>query len=354
MSYREQRAAAAPPKGAKPLSHKLYFCGGRGASGEPLGTGERFTPEVGAPRVNLATGKVDDGVFAQCVALAPMWQHRWGAAGCSVGGQLYVFGGYDGKMLERSAECYTAATGQWEALPSMDKRRSQASATAVWEKVYMSGGFDGLGELDSVLCFDTVKREWSELPPMKTRRVDHALVAIYSNLYAVGGSEDGISLPAFERFNLEPDLAQGEEPAWEELPPMMEARRGAAVCAIRTMVWVCGGHTGTRVLNTVEMYDQRTKVWEVRASMCELRFGAFASFMGEQLYVCGGHNGERPLSSIERYNFESQTWTIVVEILEPRSMAVAGLLDNPARDPLAFSQDGEELPEGERRGDGLP
>merc|ERR1719401_2360470 len=117
-------------------------------------------------------------------------------------------------------------------------------------------------------------------------------------LYAIGGAAEGDTLASVARLNLDPDLAEGEAHAWEEMPPLSERRRGAAAAFVRGAAWGCGGHSGTRCLRSVESFDPRFGVWQTRAPLKEPRVGAAAVYLGDKLYVLGGHNGERALASV--------------------------------------------------------
>lgn len=316
--------------GAAPLLVKLFVAGGRDHGGRPLDSVDRFTAEVGKPRVNMATGQVADGSFAKWEALPAMSQRRYGAAAAAVEGKLFVFGGYDGVLLQRSAEELDTTRGTWEALPSMPEERAQAGATAVFDRIFLCGGFGGGEELASVHMFDSTSRTWpvQRIPPMLRRRVDLAAVSVGYLLFAIGGSSEGESLASVEKLNLQPDLADGEENAWQEIPPMSEARRGAAAAVMRGLIWVCGGHTGSRCLNSTETFDPRHVEWMSRAPMTEPRFGASAVCMGEKLYVIGGHSGERALASMERYTVDAQKWEAMPDLPSARSVAVAAQVTN--------------------------
>merc|ERR1740129_1869436 len=107
-------------------------------SGRPMPTCERFTPEIGCPRLNMATNEVTEGRFAIWQRVPDMLACRWSATAAGIGGKLYVLGGYDGDSLLSTGEQYDNETRAWEPLPKMNQRRSQAAAAAVVDKVYVS------------------------------------------------------------------------------------------------------------------------------------------------------------------------------------------------------------------------
>eukprot|EP00405_Crypthecodinium_cohnii_P018662 CAMPEP_0206472898 /NCGR_PEP_ID=MMETSP0324_2-20121206/32512_1 /ASSEMBLY_ACC=CAM_ASM_000836 /TAXON_ID=2866 /ORGANISM="Crypthecodinium cohnii, Strain Seligo" /LENGTH=385 /DNA_ID=CAMNT_0053947661 /DNA_START=389 /DNA_END=1546 /DNA_ORIENTATION=+ len=367
----------------------------------------------------MATNEVIDGSFAQFELVPFMGRPRWGAAAASVGGHLFVFGGYDGHLVERSAEVYVAAKGQWMPLPSLETARAQGAAVASSGKaatIYISGGLDGRHEFSSVLAFQVSTGTFSDLPPMQSRRIDHNAVLLQNCLYVIGGAEGGQSLDTVERLNLDtlpanppPSAGSKSSPSpmvgtssrptssatmgassrpnssaaassaggeafasvpssaaaaaqpvnsrggadsgvvegWEELPPMLQARRGACAVVARGMIWVLGGHNGCSALNSVEVFNPQTKAWEERTPMLEARFAASATCMGDYLYVFGGHDGTKMLSSSERFSLQpppssgaqqsqaTPTWVPLTALPEARMFCCGALLDNPAKDPLA-------------------
>lgn len=89
---------------------------------------------------------------------------RHGAA--SLGGKLFVCGGYDGSAFLSVAEVYNSAADQWDLLVPMNTRRSRLSLVANRGCLYAVGGYDGQSNLSSVEVYDPEAKRWTFVAPM--------------------------------------------------------------------------------------------------------------------------------------------------------------------------------------------
>jgi N-acetylneuraminic acid mutarotase len=110
----------------------------------------------------------------------------------AVGGNIYVFGGYDELNGDTAANLmYAPAADSWVVLPNMLISRDRSAAAVVDGKIYVVGGRNGdLGWLDLTQRFDPntyETYEWVTLSSMPTSRGDLAAAAAGGQIFAFGG-----------------------------------------------------------------------------------------------------------------------------------------------------------------------
>eukprot|EP00929_Paragymnodinium_shiwhaense_P069057 TRINITY_DN34841_c0_g3_i1.p1 TRINITY_DN34841_c0_g3~~TRINITY_DN34841_c0_g3_i1.p1 ORF type:complete len:687 (+),score=140.13 TRINITY_DN34841_c0_g3_i1:187-2247(+) len=277
-------------------------------------------------------------------------------------GRVYVCGGSaDGIEVLDTGEYYSTASLTWEKLPSMNQRRCDASALVVGGHLYVCGGCDGETSLNRVLQsverLNLASNRWEELPPMLFARRGAAAGVISGKLYLCGGYDvQGQAL----------DFAELLDPTatpilWEALPLMIEQRAEAAAGVMGGSLYLCGGREGGSSWaqrQSVERFDPEFGSWQVMPPMLEPRSGAAAATLGGYLYVCGGMGPKDP-SSVERFGADSGQWEVMPSMLVARYCAAAVAT---AKTLLVFGGSHGMLhldsceqfvpPEVERRGDG--
>lgn len=158
---------------------------------------------------------------------------------------IYIFGGYDGKIDLDSAEYLDVRKNNWLSMPAMPNRRSRCCAAFHEGKIYVMGGYNAGEYLNTVDVFDTKTNRWSRGTPMLSRRCDAAAVVMNSRLYVFGGSFQSIIYDTVEVF----DITTG---VWEKHPTMFSRRACAAATTFSGKIYVCGGFDGQSCLDSVE------------------------------------------------------------------------------------------------------
>jgi hypothetical protein len=146
----------------------------------------------------------------------PMARCRF--ATCSIGSDIYVFGGVsDSYHLEASVFKYDTETNEWITLPSMPLACAWISASVLDAQVYIVGA--GMNGRD-VLRFDPVSAAWSTQAPTKDSRKEGASFVLDGCLFAAGGPVSSV-----ERY----DVASN---TWLAVATMLEGRRNCGAVAI--------------------------------------------------------------------------------------------------------------------------
>jgi hypothetical protein len=120
------------------------------------------------------------------------------AASAYAGGELWVFGGFDGTKVLGSIEVYNPALpDSWTKIAPVlpTPRTGLAAVTGADDRVYIIGGGDvTLTSAPSLEIFDSKMMSWSIGANMSTGRLAPAAVAAPDGrIYAIGGSEDAKS-----------------------------------------------------------------------------------------------------------------------------------------------------------------
>jgi N-acetylneuraminic acid mutarotase len=158
------------------------------------------------------------------------------------GGELYLFGGWDGVSYRAESYRYGPEQDAWTTIAPMPAERAFAGAGVIGERIYVVGGFDGEQELDTCQVYDPAADLWDPCPPMKAPRAGLGTAVIGDTLYAVGGGWDSY-LVENEYFSpLPTDPTRGN---WQTFPsPLLQEWRNLGVVANHTTLYAIGGWDG--------------------------------------------------------------------------------------------------------------
>ena len=167
------------------------------------------------------------------------------------GGQVYLFGGWDGSTYLRQALRYDPAADAWETLSEMPTARAFHAAGAVGGRIYVVGGFDGEDELDVCEAYDPATDTWAGCPPLNAPRAGIGAAVIGDTLYVIGGGwrsylvENELWTPAG------PDAGGG---TWRTFSsPRLQEWRNLGVASSEMMLYAIGGWDGS-YLGTMQGY----------------------------------------------------------------------------------------------------
>ena len=240
---------------------------------------------------------------------------------------VYAIGG----SSTGTVEAYIPAANIWATLPPAPTARSDlAAATAPCPHhaselgrtcVYAIGGSNGSKELDTAEAYSPAANIWATLPAMPTARTGPAAATApcpqhISDLgrtcvYVIGGSSNRKDL----------DTVQAYSPAsntWATLPSVPTARSVLAAATapcppgIRglegTCVYAIGGFTRYGFKDTTEAYSPATNTWATLPSMPTARTSLAGTsapcpngLTGTCVYAIGGYNDGKDLSTVEAY-----------------------------------------------------
>jgi len=220
--------------------------------------------------------------------------------------QLYVMGGrnMDTEALA-SVEMFDTWHGVWTTCPPMSHNRTGCSASCLPSgKLLVVGGYDDRGIVSGLLCsceiFDSTTQTWSDAPSLGRPRWGLSSATLNGRVYAVGGcslrtgaAEDQRNM---ETLNLCEVYDEGSD-AWELAAPLCTRRAGARLVNIGVhrlaLVGGCEDVFGeSRILQTVELFDDTTKCWTMLTTSLQAprTTAAVAALPGKrgEIFVFGG------------------------------------------------------------------
>lgn len=205
----------------------LYMAGGVDGSGKPTALVQRYDP---------LTDAWDDEV-------PPLPRPLARSALTAFEGELFLFGGWDGEVVQGSVYRYAPGQQEWEAIATLPSPRADLAAATLQEGIVLVGGTDEQGSaLDSVLHFDPrAATPFRAAAPLPQPERAPALVALGQALYMMGGQ--GL----LER---DPTLV------WKSIaPPDATLPEGAALVASDPYIIVLGGQIEEEPVATVWAYQ---------------------------------------------------------------------------------------------------
>jgi N-acetylneuraminic acid mutarotase len=122
--------------------------------------------------------------------LAPLPHARGEVAVASVGGKVYVLGGYaDGFVDQPLNEEYDPATNTWRPRAPMPRGLNHVGAVGFNGKIYRVGGFleQNRTAVSDVSVYDPANDHWQKLAPLPSPLGSVALAVLDGKIHAVGG-----------------------------------------------------------------------------------------------------------------------------------------------------------------------
>ena len=260
----------------------------------------------------------------------------------TVGGKMYVFGGFNGVFrAQKESYAYDAASGKWTRIADLPTRLTHAGVAVVGTKIYFAGGYKG-NETSSgdsapgqvfgtteVWVYNTATNAYSKSTPLPAARAAGGLVLVGRTLHFFGGQEITRSRETLDHWTLNLD-----SPArWVVAASMPLASNHTTTLEHGGKIYVFGGqkgYDGALVPSAkVQIYDPATNRWTLGANMPDARsHTAHSTFeYGGRAYVLGGereHNAAK--SSVFRYDFAANRWDALNDLPDRRFSATADVV----------------------------
>ncbi|CAN5813100.1 hypothetical protein BH11MYX2_BH11MYX2_24670 [soil metagenome] len=269
-----------------------------------------------AVQFDCATGTCQDDV---CTA------GRWGAAAsmptarvnvgaASVGGKVYVIGGYTSNNgVTGAVEVYDPTDDSWGTAASMlTPRYGFGTATSPDGVIYTIGSnysSSPSSDGNSVIAesFNPSTNTWTSLPSLPDGRYMTAAVWSNGRIYVMGG----ITVNPIFLMSSVVSLAPGDS-SWRTEPSMTVARDalGAAVDATGRIYVVGGLGTNSNKLATAEYFDPGTTSWHTLPDFSAPRHELSAVVVGQKLYAIGGNGADVYSQSVDVLDLTTKTWSL--------------------------------------------
>ena len=267
---------------------------------------------------------------------APALTAVYESQGITVGGRLYVFGGFDTPTRATAAvQIFAPSEGGWRAGAPLPELLTHAATATDGRYVYLAGGFIGNhpGPTTAhVWRYDTVNDQWLALVDLPANRGSGAAAVVGRRLHVFGGSrrDNGVWLADHgDHWSLSLDSLA----AWRPASPMPEPRNHLAAVVLGGRIYALGGQllgdevSGNRA--TVNVYDPATDQWTDDTPLPSPRghIGTSTYVRDGRIIVVGGlAQGMRPLAEVLEFDPATARWVVRTPLPEGRQSPVAGVV----------------------------
>jgi len=291
------------------------------------------------------------GAWEPLSTSTPLRVRHFNHAGAVLCGCIFICGG--GFAPFNAVKCFNLQHKNWKKMRPMHASRNFPAAAAIGQQLYVCGGWDGKmsvsssSERFSPLRGEDGTGEWEYLPDMSLKRHTHAAVALRGQFFVCGGAQANMESLARSDVTKSAEAFSPLTGKWEQLPSMKEQRFFHAAAALGGIAYVLGGAGGKDGApfftpdTSVECYDPSTNLWSHSAPMLFQRQAHAATVVAGRLYVCGGYMEPTPHMahvhaghSVECFDPETGTWEAAEPMQEGRaqfSIGVVSQLDQAAR-----------------------
>jgi N-acetylneuraminic acid mutarotase len=192
------------------------------------------------------------------------------SGGAIIGGSFFVYGGItNGDVFLGDTWRYTFHTQEWDKIEYHNETnppelRNEHACASIGSELYLFGGWDGKDFFDNLWVLETLNGRWTEwhptMPP--TARGAHSMVTYAGNLYVYGGIKSTPSPSMWFgdiwKFSVVPAVWQQIIPRSEEKPT---PRYGHTAVVYADRMYIFGGHTQTGYSNEFWSYDLERTTW---------------------------------------------------------------------------------------------
>lgn len=310
-----------------------------------------------APVVTVSAGSSGgNGAFSE-LTWQPAAVPPYGIAegqGVSLGGKLYVFGGFDSESPYRCCRptdrtyVFDPKAETWQPLAPMPPMNgtayggvNHAGFTTDEQDIFFAGGYTS-NERNTAHIFGTaevwrynvVDNSYTRLPNLPEVRGAGQLEYYDGRLYFFGGSSSGRKVDTGDLFIL--DLKDGAT-TWHEGAPLPNPRNHLGSAVLSGKIYAVAGqhkHDGKLTTqNDVHSYDPETDSWEQVASLpLAISHNSNSTFvMGGRIIVVGGEVDHlKGVSNVFAYDPKTDAWIsltpLPVAMVDPVAEDVGGKL----------------------------
>ncbi len=274
----------------------------------------------------------------QQVASSPVG--RLEASAVTVGGKLYVFGGYGvddpNWLATKETDVYDPATNTWARLADTPEGLTHIGAATDGRYIYAAGGYVSnyatgwqTFATQDVWRFDTITNEWTAFVRLPAPRSAGALLIIGRELHYVDGNDIN-RVGTTEHWVLNLD---DPNPQWVASTPLPFSDNHIAAAVLNGKIYVIGGQPGNddgSPSSDFLMWDSANpSSWTVLPSLPQPRSHAVAVAVDGKIVVADGvTTGLTLLASVIAYDPTTNTWSSVADPLPaPREDPAGDLLD---------------------------
>lgn len=259
---------------------------------------------------------------AECMwsARSPMPIATRGHASAVYKNKIYIFGGASDVQADNpdvteytDVFAYDIETNQWEQKQPMPIGLYDLTAHTIGGKIYIFGGYGNGGFINSVMEFDPENNSWLQKSPMPTYRYTFMSAEVEGKVYVIGGQgtidngpwESG--KPWEDKNHVE--IYDPETNSWSNGNSAPIEISGGTSCTMSDDIYIFGGYIDGKSTSDTYVYNVTNDLWTKRTPSLLARNGHTCVSVGSDFYLMGGRNSQSSLlDSVEMYSFEKDIW----------------------------------------------
>lgn len=213
---------------------------------------------------------------------------RSGPASAVVGGKIYVIGGDTGTSTTRAVttlEVYDPQTDSWSAPATTGyfRGRTRCTASSVGGKIYVIGGYDTLSgtPITQVAVFDPATSHWDTVATTgdQTPRWGHSAEVVDGKIYVLGGlnSYGGYETVRFG-FSYYFDVFDPATNSWTQPNETGDftPRYPVATAFLDGKIYLVGGvNPDNKYVTALDVYDIASNSWSTSKTIGKFRVGLY-------------------------------------------------------------------------------
>jgi hypothetical protein len=270
--------------------------------------------------------------------IAPAPVERAEALTATIGGKLYIFGGFSGSAgpIVRS-DVYDPVANAWSRLPDLPTRLTHAGVAVDGHDVYFAGGYIGTGPgyqqqfgTSDVWRFNVDINEFTRLPNLPAPLAGGGFVALGRELHYFGGNDASRNdVDVHYVLNLD------NPTTWTTAAALPAGRSHLGYSVVGGKIYAIGGQFGNdgslTTSKLVHVWDPALPgAWTARASMpSAVSHVASSTFvLGSRIIVAGGETDhEQPTAAVVTYDTLTNTWSTLTPLPAPRFSGAARAIE---------------------------
>ena len=295
-----------------------------------------------------ASPKAEPMLQPAASAVSPKWTSlpniplgRSEAQIASVGGKIFVFGGYTSLTIITptfDVHVYNPSTSKWTHLNDMPVGLTHSGVAVDGQFIYFAGGYPPTPERTYQIYgttmawrYNTVNDTWTSLPPLPSARGAGAMACVSNVLHYFSGADstrtDSHSHWALNLANL--------KSGWTTAAPIPTARNHLGTAVLGTIIYAIGGahnqDAAETALPTVEFYNPATNKWTTGPSLPTPRalIQSSVTTLNGKIIVAGGETAYNdPTAQVTSFNPATGTWTQLNPLPSPRMAGLCAVQGN--------------------------
>jgi hypothetical protein len=210
---------------------------------------------------------------------------------------------------------YDPSTDSWSSIAPMSAAREKPGVGTIGGLLYVSGGWDTNGNpMAATAAYDPGSDSWTNIAANPAPRAAPGTAVANDQLYLVGGCADAFCTPSSTVVRYDP-----ASDSWATLAPYPATTSWISCGGIDDLVYCAGGINGSTTPTDAFVYDPAANAWSAIADMTFNLWGsAFASANG-MLLISSGLSGSSTLTNQGlAYDPGTDTWTALPNAQLPR------------------------------------